>query len=90
VVRVRSGEERRFEALFAALREELHRSEPGCLIHSLMRSRLHPGSYLIHEQYTDPAALSAHQHSAAVQGYNDQARELLERVEVEYFDPICD
>lgn len=90
VVRVRAGQERRFESLFAALREELRRSEPGCMIHSLLRSRLHPGSYLIHEQYIDPAALSAHQHSPAVARYGEQVRDLLEQVEVEYFDPICD
>ncbi|HZR38109.1 MAG TPA: putative quinol monooxygenase [Nevskia sp.] len=89
IVRVRPGEEQRFEQLFGGLREELRRHEPGCLIYSLLRSRLHPGSYVIHEQYADPAALSQHQHSPAVAQYIERMRELQDRVEVEYFDPVC-
>lgn len=90
VVRVRAGEERRFEQLFAGLREELRQHEPGCLIYSLLRSRLHPGSYVIHEQYVDAEALAAHQRSPAVAGYIERMRALFEAVEVEYFDPISE
>jgi quinol monooxygenase YgiN len=90
VVKIRSGEERHFEQLFAGLREELRRHEPGCLIYSLLRSRLHPGSYVIHEQYRDPAALAEHQRSPAVSGYVERIRELQDLVEVEYFDPISE
>jgi quinol monooxygenase YgiN len=88
IVKIRSGEEQRFEQLFTGLREELRRHEPGCLIYSLLRSRLHPGSYVIHEQYADPSALSEHQHSPEVARYIEHMRELQDMVEVEYFDPV--
>ncbi len=88
VVRVRPGEERRFEQLFAELCEALRRQEPGCVIHSLLRSRLQPGSYVVHEQYADAAALAEHQHSPLVIRYTEQMRALQAAVEVEYFDPI--
>lgn len=88
IVRVRPGEERRFEQLFAELCAALHRHEPGCVIYSLLRSRLHPGSYIVHEQYADSAALAEHQHSPLVIRYAEQMRALQASVEVEYFDPI--
>lgn len=90
VVRVRAGEERRFEQVYAELREQMRLQEPGCLIYSLLRSRLHPGTYILHEQYVDPDALSKHQHSPAVAAYVLRLRELLETMEVEYFDAISD
>jgi quinol monooxygenase YgiN len=90
VVRVRAGEAPRFEQLFAGLREELRQHEPGCLIYSLLRSRLHPGSYVIHEQYADAETLALHQRSPAVAGYMERMRALLETVEVEYFDPMSE
>ncbi len=89
-VKVRRGEEARFERLFAELREEIRCHEPGCLIYSLLRSRLHPGSYVIHEQYADPDALARHQHSQTVLASLGRLRLLLESVEVEYFDPISE
>lgn len=39
ILTVKSGREREFEALFAELRNEMHKHEPGCLLYSLLKSR---------------------------------------------------
>ena len=45
------------EALFAELRNEMHKHEPGCLLYSLLKSRKSSSDYIVHEQYLDQAAL---------------------------------
>jgi quinol monooxygenase YgiN len=39
ILTVKSGLEREFEALFAELRNDMHKHEPGCVLYSLLKSR---------------------------------------------------
>ena len=57
IVEVKAEHVAEFERLFAELRAEMHRHEPGCLLYSLLKSRVKPGVYIVHEQYRDQAAL---------------------------------
>ena len=87
---VKSGRERDFERLFGELNRETHEHERGCTVYTLMRSRLNPGVYLVHEQYADPRALAAHQTSPYATRYFPLLRELLDRCEGEFFDIVTD
>jgi quinol monooxygenase YgiN len=60
-VLVKAGREREFEKLFADLREEMRKHEPGCVYYSLLKSRTKPRVYIVEEQYRDEAALEAHE-----------------------------
>jgi len=62
--------------------------EPDCLLYSLLRSRTDPRSYIVHEQYRDEAALSAHQSSQYGSVYFPKIRSILENISVEYFDIV--
>lgn len=53
VIRVKPGNDAAFEALFAAMRDEMRTAEPGCLVYSLLRSRSDPRAYIVQEQYAD-------------------------------------
>lgn len=86
---IKPGREREFEQLFARMREEMRGREPGCRVYTLLRSRLHPGSYIIHEQYEDPAAVAAHQTSALVDRYVQAMRDMQSHIDVEYFDVVA-
>ena len=90
MLRVKQGREVEFERLFRELRQAMRQHEPGCTIYTLMRSRLLPGAYVIHEQYRDQAAISAHQTSPHIAGVLPQLRDLLDRVEVEYYDIVLE
>lgn len=85
---VKAGKEAAFEALFAQLREEIRRHEPGCLVYTLLKSRATPRAYIVHEQYTNEAALEAHMTAPYSDTLFPAIRKLLERIEVEYFDGI--
>jgi quinol monooxygenase YgiN len=85
-VLVQAGHEREFEALFAELRAEVHKSEPGCVYYSLLKSRTKPRAYIVEEQYRDEAALEAHESSAHGKAYFTRIRAILENITVEYFD----
>jgi quinol monooxygenase YgiN len=87
-VLVKSGSEREFETLFADLRTEMRKSEPGCVYYSLLKSRTKPRAYIVEEQYRDVAALEAHQSSAHGKIYFAKIRAILESITVEYFDVI--
>jgi quinol monooxygenase YgiN len=53
IVQVKKGHEAEFERLFAELRSEMQAHEPGCVIYSLLKSRVKLGAYIVHEQYRD-------------------------------------
>jgi quinol monooxygenase YgiN len=89
-VLVRAEHIKEFERLFAELRAEMHRHEPGCLLYSLLKSRAKPGAYIVQEQYRNQAALDAHQKSAHGARYFPQMRAIIEKIEVEYFDGVVD
>lgn len=88
VLTVMPGHEREFEVLFAELHNDMRLHEPGCLLYSLLKSRKAPRAYIVHEQYTDQAALDLHEKSAHGARYFPKIRALLEHIEVEYFDGI--
>jgi quinol monooxygenase YgiN len=88
-VQVKPGHEAEFERLFAELRSEMRKHEPGCLLYSLLKSRTKPGAYIVHEQYRDQAALDAHQKSAHGARYFPQMRAII-TITVEYFDGVVD
>jgi heme-degrading monooxygenase HmoA len=48
ILTVTSGREREFEALFAELRSDMHKHEPGCLLYSLLKSRKSSSDYIVH------------------------------------------
>jgi len=56
-----AGREREFKTLFAELRAEMRKHEPGCVYYSLLKSRTNPRAYIVEEPYRDEAALGAHQ-----------------------------
>jgi quinol monooxygenase YgiN len=88
VLTVKSGREREFEALFAELRNEMHKHEPGCLLYSLLKSRKSSSDYIVHEQYVDQAALGFHSQSAHGAHYFPRMRALIDKIDVEYFDGV--
>ena len=85
-VLVKTGCEREFETLFAELRAEMRKNEPGCVYYSLLKSRANPRAYIVEEQYRDEAALEAHESSARGTIYFARIRAILESITVEYFD----
>ena len=88
VIRVKEGHEREFETLFAELRELMRTAEPGCLLYSLLRSRVDERSYIVQEQYRNTEALAQHEASPHGKLYSPKIRSLLESIHVEYFDGI--
>jgi quinol monooxygenase YgiN len=90
IVQVKAEHIVEFERLFAELRAEMRKHEPGCLLYSLLKSRTKPGAYIVHEQYRDQAALDAHQKSAHGARYFPQMRAVIEKIDVEYFDGVVD
>jgi quinol monooxygenase YgiN len=85
-VLVKAGSEREFETLFAEMRANMRKNEPGCVYYSLLKSRTNARAYVVEEQYRDEAALEAHQSSAHGQTYFAKIRAILESITVEYFD----
>lgn len=88
VLRVKEGRQPELEALFAELREVMRAAEPGCLLYSLLRSRVDDRSYIVHEQYRNAQALALHESSPHGKLYFPKIRELLESIQVEYFDGV--
>ena len=90
IVQVKPGHEAEFERLFPELRSEMRGHEPGCRLYALLKSRVKPGAYMVHEQYRDQAALDSHQESAHGAKYFPQMRAIIEKIEVEYFDGVVE
>jgi quinol monooxygenase YgiN len=89
-IQVKAGHEAEFERLFAELRDEMRRHEPGCLLYSLLRSKADPLAYIVQEQYRDLAALEAHEQSAHGATYFPRIRAILESIQVEYFETVVE
>jgi quinol monooxygenase YgiN len=66
----------------------MRQNEPGCLLYSLLKSRTNRRTYIVHEQYRDQAALTAHESSAHGKLYFPKIRAILESITVEYFDGV--
>lgn len=90
IIQSKAGHEAEFESLFAELREEMRKHEPGCVIYSLLKSKKAKGAYIVHEQYRDEEALLAHQNAPYGPLYFPRIRALLDSVSVEYFDGVID
>ena len=86
---VTSGREREFEALFAGLRNGMHKYESGCLLYSLMKSRMFFSGYIVHEQYVDQAALDFHSQSAHGAHCLPRMHALFDKIDVEYFEGVA-
>src|ERR1700684_247562 len=90
IVQAKPGHEAELERLFAELRAEMRKHEPGCLLYSLLKSRAKPGAYIVHEQYNNQTALDAHTTSGHGAKYFPQMRAIIEKIDVEYFDGVVD
>jgi quinol monooxygenase YgiN len=90
IVKVKAENVAEFERLFAELRAEMRKHEPGCLLYSLLKSRGEPGAYIVHEQYINQLALDSHQTSAHGAKYFPLMRAIIEKIDVEYFDGVVD
>jgi quinol monooxygenase YgiN len=88
VILVKPGHEQEFESLFSELREEMRRQELDCLLYSLLKSRINPCSYIVHEQYRNQAALDTHQSSPHGKIYFPRIRTILDSISVEYFNGV--
>ena len=88
ILTVKAGREREFEALFAELRNEMHKHEPGRVLYSLLKSRKSSSDYIVHEQYVNQAALDLHSQSAHGAHYFPLMRALFDKIDVEYYDGV--
>jgi quinol monooxygenase YgiN len=81
---VKEGKENEFESLFRELASKVREHDKGCNYYDLYRSE-QPRTYLVMEQYQNKEALHAHQKSEHGKYYFPKIRELLEKIEVNYF-----
>ena len=59
-LKVKAGKESEFEGVFTELQGHVAKSEPGCLLYEVFKSRSQPSTYIVMEKYKDQAALDAH------------------------------
>ena len=88
IIVVKQGHEEEFESLSSNLRMKMREHEPDCLLYSLLKSRTNPRSYIVHEQYCDQTALTAHESSPHGKVYFPKIRAILESITVEYFEVV--
>ena len=63
-------------------------AEPGCLLYSLLKSRVDGRNYIVQEQYCDAEALALHEAPPHGKLYFPTIRAILESIKVEYFDGV--
>lgn len=86
-VTVLEGKENEFELLFTELAAKVIDHDKECNYYDLYKSR-QPRTYLVMEQYEDRDALQNHQQSDYGKNYFSKIRELLEKIDVNYFECI--
>jgi quinol monooxygenase YgiN len=59
-IRVQTGKNSEFEAVFAELAAAVRKNEPGCNFYALHKSKSDSQLYVVLEQYKDAAAFAAH------------------------------
>ena len=59
-LKVKPGKESEFEGVFTELQGHVAKSEPGCLLYEVFKSRSQASTYIVMEKYKDQAALDAH------------------------------
>jgi quinol monooxygenase YgiN len=82
---VKQGSENEFESLIRELAAKVRENDKGCNYYDLYRSE-HPRTYLVMEQYENRDALQRHQKSEHGKYYFPRIRELLENIEVSYYE----
>jgi quinol monooxygenase YgiN len=84
-ITVLEGKENEFESLFRELAVEVRKHNKECNYYDLYKSE-RPRRYLVMEQYKNRNALQEHQKSEHGKYYFPKIRELLESIEVSYFE----
>ena len=84
-VTVMEGKENEFESLFRELTVKVREHDKECNYYDLYKSE-QPRTYLVMEQYENKDALQKHQKSDHWKYYFPKIRELLENIEVNYFE----
>jgi len=84
-VTVMAGKENEFESLYKELVTEVRKHDKGCNYYDLYKSE-QSRTYLVMEQYENRDALQQHQKSEHGKYYFPKIRELLENIEVSYFE----
>ena len=87
-IKVLRGKEAQFETLVDQLQQEVKNKEAGNIYYNLYRSQTSPLHYVVMERYRDKEALEQHKNSAHGALFFPQIRELLEELEVEYFESV--
>jgi quinol monooxygenase YgiN len=82
---VKEGKEKEFESLFRELAASVRQHDKGCNYYDLYKSK-EPRTYLVMEQYENKDALQRHQKSGHGKRYFPKIRELLEKIEVTYYE----
>ena len=59
-LKVQSGKNAEFEAIFRDLTAKVKANEPGCLTYQLYTPKDEPDTYVVLEQYASQEAISAH------------------------------
>lgn len=72
-LQVAAGKNAEFEAAFKQLAQTVNATEDGCLLYVLHQSREDAQTYIVLEQYTDEAALKAHDQTAHYKAFGQQA-----------------
>ena len=84
-VTVMEGKENEFESLFTELAVKVRDHDKECNYYDLHKSK-QPRTYLVMEQYENRDALQQHQKSDHGRYHFPKMRELLEKIEVTYFE----
>jgi quinol monooxygenase YgiN len=84
-ITVLEGKENEFESLFRELAAEVRKHDKDCNYYDHYKSE-RPRRYLVMEQYKNRNALQQHQKSEHGKYYFPKIRELLESIEVSYFE----
>jgi quinol monooxygenase YgiN len=84
-ITVMEGKENEFESLFRELVTKVRESDRKYNCYDLYKSE-RPRTYLVMEQYVNKNALQQHQKSDHGKYYFPKIRELLEKIEVSYFE----
>lgn len=84
---VKQGMENEFESLFTELVAKVRVHDKGCNYYDLYKSE-QPRTYLVMEQYENKDALQRHQKSEHGKYYFPKIRELLEKIDVSYYECI--
>jgi quinol monooxygenase YgiN len=84
-VTVLEGKENEFESLFIELAAKVRDHDKECNYYDLYKSK-QPRTYVVMEQYENSDALQRHQKSDYGKYYFSKIRELLENIDVNYFE----